>query len=701
MWKEAAERFTLPSGVPVVIEGYASKSGGCFGYINGVLHVGDTHHALIIYNMMERGEHDWDSLMSAEQKWGWYENYGDATTYAWARNKVVVKFTTDEASQTQDEVLDQKVADAIAEYCDKPGQGVVDPRVGSGWSNATEYGERTRGQYLGEGNDSNEYCELCGEWYNPDYEDHTHQEWCPTCGVYYSDADPEEADHHTYDDQFCDKCNKWYAPHEENYHKNHPNIEQDLPRWVNLAFNYFEQHNSEDPSIVWDQARHWLISHYDLAKEDANKVVQAAQNQGEQLKLFSYYMNGDRLVEAPEVYNTVKKAWREPLASLPLRARAIARIQDIGDKIVFAKLSYDAMTNPYPDNEQVLKIENDPASIEYRWSYDGDQLHIWPVPNRWFYGPSHYDMFGSDGYADHSQGRVYVSPTGEVGILYWQITHPEAEQALEAWVEKNYGHPADYVYRAYGPYQGVPRSRWDFPIVDPSGLPLRSNEKWWEQPGGKPEDMWTKQAPQKGGYPAPQQKTNECSRCEGHGNELHPYIKDPITGELREPGEGETENVYVAENCPECGGTGTLPDVTPPAYPGESKRERRRRRREERRDRKRKDRARGKQTRPRRGGIEPSDIVRKFVFQDGKLKVGDKDDYYFGDIHHVDLLDFDRDNLTEENWGFQATHSIDWEGIPLESGDVFFGIHPTPEQMQQVKNQLGAKRIRWPDQDVV
>jgi hypothetical protein len=105
--------------------------------------------------------------------------------------------------------------------------------------------------------------------------------------------------------------------------------------------------------------------------------------------------------------------------------------------------------NPHaynPEDLKLLDIEEDPQSLEYRWSYDGHDLHIWQVTNRKMWGPSHYDMFGSEGYDEHSQGRVYVSPKGEVGSLYWQISHPECEDVINQWIEQTFGKPADTVY---------------------------------------------------------------------------------------------------------------------------------------------------------------------------------------------------------------------------------------------------------------
>lgn len=140
------------------------------------------------------------------------------------------------------------------------------------------------------------------------------------------------------------------------------------------------------------------------------------------------------------------------------------------------------------DDPTLLAIERNPESQEWRWSMDNNQLHIWRVLNRWQYGPSHYDMFGSEGYNDHSQGRVYVAPDGRVGVLYWQISHDNAEQTLNDWVQKTYGKQPDYVYRAYGPYKGFKTPRYYFPIVEVSGLPIPNSARWWEH--GELPNMW-------------------------------------------------------------------------------------------------------------------------------------------------------------------------------------------------------------------
>lgn len=179
-----------------------------------------------------------------------------------------------------------------------------------------------------------------------------------------------------------------------------------------------------------------------------------------------------------------------------------------------------------PNNARLLDIVKRPSTLEYRWSYDGHQLHIWRVYNRSSYGPSHYDMFGSEGYEQHSQGRVYVDAEGHVGVLYWQISHPECEQVLNEWVEKTFGKMPDYVYRAYGPYAGEVRPRWMFPIVEVSGLPLTGKERWWEDPSRLGPSWYEKELGiGKKDYPAKKQPAQFPGPVDNSGLPINPNKK--------------------------------------------------------------------------------------------------------------------------------------------------------------------------------
>jgi hypothetical protein len=100
-------------------------------------------------------------------------------------------------------------------------------------------------------------------------------------------------------------------------------------------------------------------------------------------------------------------------------------------------------------------LENDKRTLEWRFSYDGDRLHIWPIKKRWTGGPSHGEMMGQEGLQTHSQGRLYFGVNGEVMAILWSELHPELTQVLNDWTTRNFGKPVDYIHYQAPP--GVPR----------------------------------------------------------------------------------------------------------------------------------------------------------------------------------------------------------------------------------------------------
>jgi hypothetical protein len=100
-------------------------------------------------------------------------------------------------------------------------------------------------------------------------------------------------------------------------------------------------------------------------------------------------------------------------------------------------------------------LENDPRTLEWRYSYDGDRLHIWPVPKRWKGSPSHGEMMGEEGLESHSQGRLYFGVDGEVMAVVWSELHDEAPEVLNKWTERHFGKSIDYIHYQTPP--GVPR----------------------------------------------------------------------------------------------------------------------------------------------------------------------------------------------------------------------------------------------------
>jgi hypothetical protein len=601
--KISVVQTTLSNGVPVRDErGFSNEeqarknSSGCFGFVNGKLYIGDTHHALILYNGIERGEFDWESLMNAKQKWGWFQtdyNNGD----------LIVRFTTDEAQQTEDSEYSALCRDSLGLYFNK--EAKYDAYVGeTGMSSVDpeDYGNRAKQQYYNESPDDERYCEHCDTYYDPDWETHDHNMVeCPYCGDDYDANDyGQESEHEPRDvtpDEYQYYADKAFAYINKPSLIKHYNTKQLL----GMARTYLEgkhiqsndieeimKHMSQVPGqqSLWEPGARpqptvspMLVSmtkqfimnrlqghptYVDAVKSSPALLPAYFPDLYNQALEFVQQAGGN--IQGPEqakaILGTILKSKLAKVGSdwQEIKTSAIIREVDIGDREVFIKLTaenypnqswyhsetdqwyspedypgYDPLsqtvqgtpiykldeggsyypentpTDPAPDdqtftpqhedpsadpaerfadNPALLAIESNPKSTEYRWSYDGTHLHIWRVLNRWQYGPSHYDMFGREGYEAHSQGRVYVSPDGKVGVLYWQISHPECEDALHQWVEKEFHKEPDLVYRAYGPYAGEQRSRWMFPIVEVSGLPIHPRDRWWERGQRSPWDNY-------------------------------------------------------------------------------------------------------------------------------------------------------------------------------------------------------------------
>lgn len=158
VWTEYHQ--TLDTSEP---EEYA---GGCYGFVNGTLYLGDTHHALILAGMVN-GEYPekftWEQLAAAKQVWGWYEisdvNNGNGR-YDYNSGRYVyddekppryvgeISFASDDAKQTYG--LKAKLVAAFKEAY--PGVSFqLQKDIGSygqGGTTQTDYGARAREQYL-------------------------------------------------------------------------------------------------------------------------------------------------------------------------------------------------------------------------------------------------------------------------------------------------------------------------------------------------------------------------------------------------------------------------------------------------------------------------------------------------------------------------------------------------------------------------
>jgi hypothetical protein len=652
----------------------------CFGYIFGTMYIGDHHHAEIMAWIMEHENKGWEDLMTAEQRWGWCTTEQNAT-------KLRVQFSTDDALQTPG--LAQRVLDIFDEYLD------VDAYTNDadGHTTQSDYGRRTRVQYQGEYDEDEEYykevCDYCGKRYDPEWESHG-QEYCETCGEYYCDGQRQDHEHpecehcgESYDENnkydyeehnkpYCRDCGEHFNWEDHFYHrKDDTNVEQVQPgtqEWekiVNWAKSYFKMNILllNDPKYsqtIYDIQKKYITDgisgQWKVAPTTATQILQDVLNPDEQLKLFS--------------------KWQD-LDELPINRG----IHDNTDRWVFAKLAAEALAGEDPE---VLDIEANPYSKEYRWSYDGHDLHIWQVTNRKMYGPSHYDMFGETGYGEHSQGRVYVSPEGRVASLYWQISHPECEDVINQWIQKTFGKPPDAIYRAYGQYAGEVRPRWYFPLVDVSGLPMKPYERWWENPDARKPNAWYLDK----GMEVPPLNTKT------YPAKPQPKFQPPAPAVNADP------NVDYSD---------------PRTWSDLPRSERRRLRRERRR----------KQQRNRRSSVmhlgsfnvitydwkyiasDGSDgLVHKFVFdsKDNFIPAKTADYNLIGGTHHGDLLgeDFVPSLMSGKlaTNGFFALEPIEVTGIQLENGDLWFHDTPSPEEIQIAKkfftDKYGkVKRIRW------
>jgi transposase-like protein len=118
---------------------------GCFGWVNGDLYLGNTHHALIIATLIQEGKFTWDTLLNAQQMWGWFDiqgsSYGFGFSYGesgpWVGN---VEFATDDAKQSYG--VKTLVRQAFKEAF--PFVNKWNIEAGKGHTTQQNYGERAR-----------------------------------------------------------------------------------------------------------------------------------------------------------------------------------------------------------------------------------------------------------------------------------------------------------------------------------------------------------------------------------------------------------------------------------------------------------------------------------------------------------------------------------------------------------------------------
>lgn len=96
---------------------------------------------------------------------------------------------------------------------------------------------------------------------------------------------------------------------------------------------------------------------------------------------------------------------------------------------------------------EVGTVPQQPAQPIYKWSYDGQQLMIWPV-NDTTGRPHHIEMTGLEFYK-LAQGRVYQDSEGNLEILVWEDRgtpemQDEAIEAVDNYLKHKLGKPAEY-----------------------------------------------------------------------------------------------------------------------------------------------------------------------------------------------------------------------------------------------------------------
>lgn len=146
---------TAKVGKVVDLEGVLDEGvevDACFGWIEGTLYLGQTHHAAILaYLVGQSGIYDWETIMSAKQAWGWYtlESYDyDQPSTENVEPEGNISFATDDAKQSYG--VKAKVLASFKEaYPEVKNWYIGDPfSYGNKGTTQPDYGGRAREQYL-------------------------------------------------------------------------------------------------------------------------------------------------------------------------------------------------------------------------------------------------------------------------------------------------------------------------------------------------------------------------------------------------------------------------------------------------------------------------------------------------------------------------------------------------------------------------
>lgn len=155
VWETSARTATPKVKTSAIydVEGVLGGPGyyhACFGWINGDLYLGETHHAFIISKLIEDGTYTFETLMAAKQMWGWFEINEDYDNFLVAHDSekyyADVWFATDDAAQSYG--VKQLVKNSFKEAFPFVNKWTFP--TGIGHTTQENYGQRAKEQYLGE-----------------------------------------------------------------------------------------------------------------------------------------------------------------------------------------------------------------------------------------------------------------------------------------------------------------------------------------------------------------------------------------------------------------------------------------------------------------------------------------------------------------------------------------------------------------------
>lgn len=163
-------------------------------------------------------------------------------------------------------------------------------------------------------------------------------------------------------------------------------------------------------------------------------------------------------------------------------------------KAVSVDIPEDEEWDPEKYNWQDITVPKKVEQPLYKWSYDGQQLLIWPV-NEYTGRPHHIEITGLQFYK-LAQGRVYRDKDGNLEILVWEDRgtpemQDEAIEAVENYLKNKLGEEAAYYSfqtegDVYG-HQDPENPNWDEIMSAYFQTPVKTKKQpWLDKLRGKP-----------------------------------------------------------------------------------------------------------------------------------------------------------------------------------------------------------------------